>query len=242
MGSTQTSSSMAPVFLRLGLGLVFIWAGLGKVMTTMNVTGEDAAILANMGVVTPGGTPAGSTPEAPQGEAPKPAPGASRAAPGESRGTPRGTATAAPDPTGPALPELMQVVRVSERTYTAADFPDPVGVKPVYMLALSLKKAATPDGKGSMVLWPGALAHGSWPVWTAWAVTWAEIGGGALVLVGLLTRIGALALGGVMLGAIWLTQVGPALQSGNTRLGFLPNHDVFDGQAWQMLLVQFTLL
>lgn len=242
MGSKQPSAGLAPVFLRLSLGLVFVWAGLGKVMATMNVVGEDAAILANMGVVAPG-APAAPKPEAPKGEVPKPEAGGSAGTsrPVETHGAPRGTVTAAPDPTGPGVPELMQVVRVSEKAYTAADFPNPVGVKPVYMLALTLKKDASSD-KGAMTLWPAALAKGDWPVWTAWAVAWAEIGGGALVLVGLLTRVGAFLLAGVMLGAIWLTQVGPAIQSGSTRLGFLPNHDVFDGQAWQMLLVQFTLL
>lgn len=236
---------MGPVFLRLSLGLVFIWAGLGKVMgdpkNPMKVSGEDAAILANMGVLSPGGASAPS-PGAPKGDAPKPGASAPGGKPAASHGSPQGTATAAPDPTGPGLPELMRLAEVTPKNYAAADFPGEVEIKPVYMLALTLKKYATPDGKGGMMLWPSTLGKGSWPVWMAWAVAWAEIGGGALVLVGLLTRLGSLLLAGVMMGAIWLTQVGPAIQSGHTRLGFLPDHGTFDGMAWQMLMVQFILL
>ncbi|MAO20099.1 MAG: hypothetical protein CMJ35_12285 [Phycisphaerae bacterium] len=38
-------------FLRLVLGITFLWAGTGKLMGTMQVSGDDAARLANMGVV-----------------------------------------------------------------------------------------------------------------------------------------------------------------------------------------------
>lgn len=236
---------MGPVFLRLSLGLVFIWAGLSKVMGDadhpMKISGEDAAILANMGVPMSGGA---AGPSAPKGDAPKPTssvPGGT-GKPTASHGAPQGTSTAAPDPTGPGLPELMRLAEVTPKNYAATDFPGEVEVKPVYMLALTLKKYATPDGKGTMMLWPSSLGKGSMPVWTAWAVTWAEIGGGALVLVGLLTRLGSVLLAGVMMGAIWLTQVGPAIQSGKTQLGFLPIHGTFDAMAWQMLMVQFILL
>ncbi|MFG0247150.1 MAG: DoxX family membrane protein [Phycisphaerales bacterium JB052] len=38
-------------FLRLVLGITFLWAGTGKLMGTMQASGDDAARLANMGVV-----------------------------------------------------------------------------------------------------------------------------------------------------------------------------------------------
>ncbi|QKK07291.1 MAG: hypothetical protein HND58_03365 [Planctomycetota bacterium] len=43
--------AIAPLFLRLVLAVVFIWAGLGKFVHTFPVQGEDAAILANYGVI-----------------------------------------------------------------------------------------------------------------------------------------------------------------------------------------------
>ena len=45
-----------------------------------------------------------------------------------------------------------------------------------------------------------------------------------------------------MVAAIWLTQIGPAMQSGVTTLGFLPSFPAFDIAAWQPLLWQFILL
>ena len=45
-----------------------------------------------------------------------------------------------------------------------------------------------------------------------------------------------------MLGAIWLTTIGPAIQSGNAALGFLPNNDTFDIAAWTPVFFQFTVL
>ncbi len=58
----------APMFLRIALGVVFVWAGLGKVCNDVSVKGDDAAALANMGVITPPAKappPKGLNPEAP---------------------------------------------------------------------------------------------------------------------------------------------------------------------------------
>jgi hypothetical protein len=45
-----------------------------------------------------------------------------------------------------------------------------------------------------------------------------------------------------MANAIWLDQIGPALQSGQTHFGFLPGYPGFDVNAWRPLMWQFTLL
>ena len=47
---------------------------------------------------------------------------------------------------------------------------------------------------------------------------------------------------GVMFVAIWLTEIGPAIQSGQTTLGFLPAYEVFDVVAWRPLLFQLAVL
>ena len=114
---------------------------------------------------------------------------------------------------------------------TAADFPEAVQIRPMWMIALMIHKAAHPPpdpatGKPQMAIWPPLIGEGLWPKMLAVAVFAAELGGGVLVLLGLFTRFGAFATASVMLGAMWLTQFGPAIQSGNTRLGFLPAHDL----------------
>jgi uncharacterized membrane protein YphA (DoxX/SURF4 family) len=92
-----------------------------------------------------------------------------------------------------------------------------------------------------MCLWPKVIGEGPAPMILAWAVALTELCGGAAVLIGLLTRLWSLAIAGVMLGAMWLTQFGPAIQAGTARLGFLPGHDPFDSAAWQTFLIQFAL-
>jgi hypothetical protein len=42
--------SLAPLLLRLSLGLTFVWAGLGKIEATFAVKGDQAVLLASMGV------------------------------------------------------------------------------------------------------------------------------------------------------------------------------------------------
>lgn len=188
-----------PILLRLMLATIFIWAGLGKVLATMQFDGAEAATLANLGVITP------ETP----GDSSAPAPG---------------------------------------RTYAAADFPDPVDVLRLHGLTLRIYDAANPpavtaDGDGaSRAYWPAPLGERPWPTSLAWAVAFTELIGGFCLLLGLLTRFWAFGVAGVMLGAIWLTQLGPAIQTGETVLGFLPAYERFSPAAWQALMFQFSLL
>ena len=51
---------VSPLFIRVALAATFLWAGAGKLFfKDMEVQGEQAAILANMGVsITPTGAPA----------------------------------------------------------------------------------------------------------------------------------------------------------------------------------------
>src|SRR4051812_7996533 len=57
----------SPLVLRLMLGIIFLWAGLWKVSIMTEVQGEEAAILAQMGIITKpaAGVPAPTTPAAP---------------------------------------------------------------------------------------------------------------------------------------------------------------------------------
>lgn len=196
--------SLSPLFLRLMLAVIFLQAGLGKILATHEVSPADAAILEKMGVTVAAQAAAPATPTDP---------------------------AAAPATEQPAA--------------TPTEAGAPVKVRRVYALALGIHHAAYPEplegGAKVRALWPADLAAAGWPRRLAWAVTLTEVVGGACLLLGVLTRVWALALAGVMVGAMWLTQIGPAIQKGETVLGVLPAYDVW-GADWQFLWIQFALL
>lgn len=258
--------SIAPLFLRLGLGVTFLWAGMGKFREQMPVQGEDAAILANAGVIqpqwatpapNPTGTPAPSTPAEstpppapsqplpPTGGQPTEPPTDSGAAPRADRPLSRGG-----NP-GPELPYLIATARYQPpgvlQEYKAKEFPGETKVLRVHGITLTLIKGAVAapgaDGKPRIVLVPEFAARDNWPVRFAYAAAVAESLGGAFLLVGLFTRLSALTLAWTMGVAGWLTVIGPAVQNGHVVYGFIPDYPRFDPVAWQTplwLLALFT--
>ncbi len=267
--------TMAPLFLRIMLAAVFLFAGLTKVTQTMDLPPDQAAYLANLGVIDAPATPAPKLKPDPK-LAPLPDPDASPVTPpatpattpptGESpASTPTGglppmarvltlamqpeSTTPEPAPTSattptPDLSPATSTPTAPERVYTAADFPNGAKVKPGLMIAMMIDGAAHPapnaDGTTPMPLWPDRLAQKPWPLALAWAATLTEIIAAALLVIGLFTRFSALGLASTMAVAMWLTQIGPAIQSGNTVLGFLPNYALMSPD-WQTLFLQFSL-
>lgn len=214
-----------PLLLRIMLGAVFLFAGLVKITQTMEVSGQQAADLANLGVIS---LPASASPPAPNTNSTPPA-------------TPEKKTGALNESAGPRV----SLARQGGRTYTSADFPTPVkGVRLLHGLTLSLIDNANPgfsaEGAAKMPLWPKALALGNWPVYMAWAAALTEAVGGAALLAGFFTRFFALSISIVMCTAMWLTQIGPAIQSGKTQLGFLPAYPIVD-ERWATLFLQFAL-
>lgn len=216
----RCAANVGPMFLRLMLGAIFLYAGLGKVSQMKEVSGEQAAILANMGILTPTGA-AATPPATPDPTAPPKLP------------EPKKTSI------DPAEPRIVTVQQAAARVYTAADFPTPVRVRTVNLLALGIHAAANPP-EGKMPLWPPSIGKGNWPKYLAWAVALTELLGGLGLLLGFLTRVWALGIAGVMAGAMWLTEMGPAIQKGTATLGFLPDYPVF-GEGWQHFMFQFAL-
>jgi uncharacterized membrane protein YphA (DoxX/SURF4 family) len=199
------------------------------------VSGEDAAFLANLGVLDVPLTPAAPSSAPPVAPLPTVKPKADAGFGGGmwtlAQATPPGgapSATPAPVTAGPRLK-------------TAEDFSEPVPCRAMWMIALSIHKAAHPVGPAKP-MWPVAIGEGLWPKVWAMAVYISEIGGGFLVLVGMFTRIGACGIAGVVLGAIWLTQIGPAWQMGTGLGGILPAKDWLDVKSCQTLLWQVSLL
>lgn len=135
---------------------------------------------------------------------------------------------------------------------TAADFPNPEPVRRVYVLAYAIYTAANPPtppagptgepAPAPMRLLPAELGTGSRPVYMAFTIAATEIIAGAMLLIGMLSRLWALAVACVMIGAIWLTGIGPAMASGDNVLGFLPNYPWGDMSKWMPLLWQVSLL
>ena len=221
------SLGLAPLILRLVLGATILWSGLGKWYSTISVQGDDAALLVNLGVLDRPTTPA---------PAPTPAPAKPLPTPGALLILAQSTTPTKPIPVtaGPAI-------------LTGADFPDPVSCRALWRIAAAVHRAAhpTPDPfakPSSSSYWPKFVGDGLWPKWIAIAVLIAEIGGGLMLLLGLFTRLAALAAAAVMLGSIWINQIGPAINSGQTLLGFLPAHDPWDTPAWMPLGWKLALL
>ncbi len=239
----------APLFLRLALGVTFLWAGLAKVVHRTDFSGQDAATLANYGIVEPviGGAslqPIAFVPAAVQDEQPE------QDEQDEFRPNNRQPDGSPPPPLNDD--DIQEAVQPSapEGQYSAAQFTEPVEARSLHHITVMLHNAMRPGvntetNEPTIALWfdvDASKDFDPWPVYFAWAVAGTELVAGGLLLLGLLTRLSALGIAGTMVGAIWLTTIGPALQTGQTQLGFLPNHGLFDLQAWQGGLWQFALL
>ncbi|MFN9063453.1 MAG: DoxX family protein, partial [bacterium] len=146
-----------------------------------------------------------------------------------------------PPPPAPSWPAYLP-----KGTMTAADFPDAVGTRRVHQITLLLIKSAFPppraDGTPGKTAWPVRLALDPWPRYIAWASALVELIGGILVLAGFFTRLGAFMLSTVMLSAIWLTQIGPAIASGQTTLMILPTRTWWEPSQWAVPLWQLANL
>ena len=213
----QMALMAAPIFLRLALSITFLWAGSGKLTQFFEVSGADAAYLANMNAID------------------------------LSQLAGAGGGGAAQSGSTPFLPPLAQNTAPTVRIFFASDFPTPVKARSMYRISLLLRNAAEPgnddSGATKMRLWPTALAQGQWTRGLAITVAWTEAIGGLLVFVGLFTRLWSFLLAGTMMGAMWLTLIGPTIQSGKTRLGFLPaDPSLFDVAAWTPWLFVFGTL
>lgn len=239
-----------PIVLRFVLAAVFLWAGVPKVFLTMELSAEQAAMLANMGVIdgpaalTPAPAaplegsdtslvPADDVPDAgavdgaglPAGlPAELPSEG-EEGAEGES-GEPvsfddgQGFALVLASTGGGLIPGSAPLTE-----YSASDFVESVEVPRLYGLIFLMNSLAQPkaaDAPGIQVL-PTQLAdNGQVLKMLAWAAGLTEFACAVLVLIGLLTRLSAFALAGTMVAALWMTMVGPSIGMPDAFLGFLP--------------------
>ncbi|MEL6328186.1 MAG: DoxX family protein [Planctomycetota bacterium] len=267
------ASAVSPIFLRLVLGATLLWAGLGKVLDSTTVTGEDAARLAVAGIDLVPAEPEQPEPEAPLpatddntgGESPGDArldtdtPSITRASFSQLQTQPAETPELPPaeQPQSNDLAEAVEQAAqgaeefveeaIEEVLPTAADFAEDYQIRKLHGITLTLEKAANPagvadDGQPLEPFWPDWGAGDPVSAILAWAVAATEILAGLALILGFLSRLSGLAACGVMLGAVWLTSIGPFFSAGTLNYGFLPPHDVFDVGAWQGLAWQLALL
>lgn len=119
-----------------------------------------------------------------------------------------------------------------------------VRLRRLYDLALLTGNAAQPAA-GSAKLLPAWMGDSGWPARLAWLGALVELAAGAAVLVGLFTRLGALGILFVMLTAMWLTELGPAIAAGKTYLYLIPQHEpgeFFAVAVWQRWFWQLALI
>lgn len=265
----KVSLTLPSLLLRLMLAATFIWAGLGKLRATETVEPEAAAVLANMGIIKPSvppsadpnapatRLPSGSAPDEskPTDEKPK---DVAPAGPSTRDDRPFGgtlvlasfmqdaAPTTPPTTPGASNPPASSTSTPPPNVYTAKDFPAGATTLRVNSLAYLMYRSSHPapaaDGSPTKATWPKQFGEGRVPLYLAWAVAIGEIACGGLVLIGLTTRLSALGLASIMLGAIWLTQIGPAFATGQTVLGFLPAYETFNNKQWTPLMWQFSLL
>lgn len=232
--------AVTPLLLRVVLAVTFLYAGMGKFWGPIELTPEQVASLDAIQADAPS-PPASEEParppaedNPPDGETPAPPPAGS------------GTTTMNPHSeflTGEqaAQPLLMRVQ--DGMTATIERVPSTYHV--VDLLTIIIDAQATPDDSGRALL-PSFMGHGKWPRWIAIAVGVIELVGGVMMVIGLFTRLWALGLAGVMIGALWMTSIGPVVIMNEpgwpSFMPFLPAVQDFSQSAWQTWLWQFALL
>ncbi len=248
----QVALTLPALFLRITLCLIFLWAGLGKILGETTVTGADAARLANLGItlaplsgVTP---PPPSTPtpaETPTRPLPEPSlPPTDLVTPDQPSVPSAEQSVADPDAPISSLSIMLTEprwipVRLTRAPLNAADFPAEYRVQRVHNITLLLSRAASPglDAQSRPIprTMPSWIGHDRWPVILAWTAAVSELLAAFMLLFGVLTRFGALLVVGIMLQAMWLTEIGPAVVGRiEAHFGFIPNL----GDPWAPLTFQ----
>jgi len=261
---------MTPLFLRVALAVVFLWSGIGKLqpmeytpaqaatLANMGVAAFAQAAATSGGSGTNGAadgadnatakpdqariSPNGLLPlvQTDQEQSEQPA----ENEPPKTKGAePAATSSEEPPPTNkaatPPSDDSRAGLAAPAPTFTVADYAGPVTGRALFAIALSIDASAHP-ADGAKAIWPASLAKGSQPAWIARAIMITEIAGGVMALVGALVRLAGLALAGVMVGAAWLTSIGPYAIGG--KAGFihiLP--PVSEFSAWQTWTLQLTV-
>lgn len=147
-----------------------------------------------------------------------------------------------PPPTEEATPataeKKAEAGTSSASKYTASDFPNPMKVRRLLGLVLTMHNAAEHGH------WPSQLSSPAVLRALAWVACLTEFLGGWLLLLGFLTRVWALGLAVSMCVAMWLTQIAPSIGAEHALFGFLPPLRIATTEwgSWQTWHFQAILL
>lgn len=168
----QIALTLPSLFLRIILGITFLWAGTGKLVGTYEVSGDDAARLANVGII-----PIAISPIVPEGVPTETLPDPESTTPNQSAEPSEHESDQSMIPDGTdqideafenveeALEGLQQrledapttieppvnnpsfdlhPMQYSAKVYSAADFPETMQVQRLYSISLMISKASNP--------------------------------------------------------------------------------------------------
>ncbi len=242
---------IAPVFLRLALGVTFLWAGLGKLIPEdFQISPQNASALVAMGAVEaakvqgfldlaqPDAEPTGeesnpdNDPPSDPGDSDEPASDDTEDTDDNNGGGSASTqdhAIVLAQGGDDDLPELKRLFGVA------------------VMVAHAAKPTTTEDGTARSALLPTFMGDGATPKYLGWATAIAEVFVGGFLLIGFMARLSGLVAAGIMGMALWLTQVGPAAMGHvDSVYRFLPapgaGQGYFDVSVYSMLGWQLALL
>lgn len=246
--SHKKSPWFSPLVIRLVLGVTFIWAGYSKSFLTSTFPPEAAATLANLGL-----SNSAPTPEQPQTPADEGDTLNDARVPGGEPPTVEIPIIETPEtvpPVDPVDPEapvedpadepLSDPVTSADRVVhmaamqgalsaTAEDFPDGVEAPRWQGLVLLMHKSGrrqlneSGNPVGIVVVPPAVADNGTVLEILARVAAYTEFVAGVMLILGLFSRLWALAVVGIMLTAAWLTMIGPNVMHPDALLGFLPS-------------------
>lgn len=244
---------IAPVFLRLALGVTFLWAGLGKLIPEdFQVSPQNASALVAMHAVEAAkvqgfldlAQPDGETTSEesnPDNDPPSDPADSDEAGPGDSDDDNGGGSASTQD----------HAIVLAQGGDSDDDLPE---LKRLFGVAVMVAHAANPpiadDGTARSALLPKFMGDGATPKYLGWATAIAEVFVGGFLLIGFMARLSGLVAAGVMAMAMWLTQIGPAAMGHvPAKLGFLPfpeSRSFFDigfytELGWQLALLAGAL-
>ena len=239
---------ISPLFLRLALGVTFLWAGLGKLVPQdFQITLQNAAALVDMGAVEaskvqgfldlakPDDEPAGEE-SSPDNDPPSDPADSDEPASGDTDGG------------GGSASTQDHAIVLAQDGGSDDDLPE---LKRLFGVAVMVAHAAKPpkadDGTTRSALLPAFMGDGATPKYLGWGTAIAEVFVGGFLLIGFMARLSGLVAAGVMAMLMWLTQIGPAAMGYTDSLyRFLPapgeGQGYFDDAVYGTLGWQLALL
>ncbi len=243
---------LTPLLLRLALAATFVWAGYGDLFRNRKFSPQDAAVLAELGVITPrtGGV------VDPEGlDESDPAMSEDEDNQVSAWGDDFELVLVQDDPVEDEIESAADVAdevdeadepaSVVARNFSAADFPNGAEALGKHRIAIRIYNSVFPESGNARL--PASFASGHWPTTLGTTAGVVEFIGGLFLLLGLLTRLSALLLAGTQAAALWMTYIAPNAigSASDSFMWVLPHLDYVDSVSrgtWETMMWRFMLL